>query len=197
MSVEKAFLNFPTLMTDRLILREVRLSDAEPMFTYFSDHEVMKYYGSKPHATLEDTQAWVTRMTKRYMAQQGIRWIVTFKTTDIAVGSVSFHQFDPDYTRVEVGYDLHPDHWGTGVMREAVTAVLDYGFNEMNLHRIEATIDDDNSRSKGLLLRLGFQFEGCLRGRFFGEGVFLDDYIYGLLRSEWAEHAKTLKRAQK
>lgn len=70
-------------------------------------------------------------------------------------------------------------------MFEAISAILTYGFSEMGLQRVEAIIDDLNARSKGLLLKLGFTYEGNLRQRYFFRSRFEDEHYFGLLRHEW------------
>jgi ribosomal-protein-alanine N-acetyltransferase len=86
---------------------------------------------------------------------------------------------------VETGYDLNRAYWGRGVMREAMSAVLSYGFTTLELHRIEAIIDIQNVRSKTLLEKLGFTYEGNLRQRYYMDGRFEDEHYFGLLKHEW------------
>lgn len=184
MPMDAAFTDFPVLTTERLILRQVRPDDAEAMFAIRGDPVTMRYVGSLAHDSIDDTRAWIDMLLARYAAREAIRWIVTRKGgDDTAIGSVSLHHFGPG--RAEVGYDLNPAWWGQGVMTEAVSAVLDYVFGVLALHRVEATIDIDNAASKALLLRLGFTYEGNLRERYPGVNGFEDEHHFGLLRREW------------
>ena len=89
----------------------------------------------------------------------------------------------------ETGYELHRAYWGQGIMAEAMSAVLTYGFTELGLHRIEADVAPENMRSKSLLLKLGFTFEGNLRQRYFFRGQFEDEHYFGLLKDEWLKEA--------
>lgn len=190
MSIDVAFDHFPVLTTPRLVLRELRPTDAEAFYAILADPEVMRYYGSEAHESLTQTRALIARLQKSYGHRLSMRWAVTLAREDRLIGSVSFWHFDEDYQRAETGYDLHPAFWGQGIMAEALSAVLTYGFTEMNLHRVEANIDMQNERSKRLLLKLGFTYEGRLRERFFFRGQFEDEYYFGLLRQEWlATHA--------
>ncbi len=185
MSIDAAFAQFPVLTTARLRLRQAQLGDAEALFATFSDEEVMRYYGSLPHYSIADSRELIEAQRERYARRASIRWNITLAGEDRVIGSCGFHRFDEGYYRAELGYELNRTYWGQGIMSEAVSAVLTYGFAEMELHRIEAIIDDANARSKGLLLKLGFTYEGNLRERFYFNGHFEDEFFYGLLRDEW------------
>jgi len=185
MSIDTAFTEFPVLTTDRLLLRQIQPTDAEALFEIFSDEETMKFNGHPQQGSIEETYEWIRVIQGRYDRQEAIRWGVTFQDTDRVIGTCSFHRFGPGYHRVEAGYELNRSFWGQGVMFEAMSAVVAYGFDDLNLHRIEAIIDILNERSKELLLRLGFSYEGNLRQRFYMHGQFEDEYYYGLLRDEW------------
>lgn len=186
MPLDAAFTHFPGLTTDRLRLRRIRQDDAEALFAILSDQEAMAYYGHEPHQSLRDTCALIAEMQALYARREVIRWAITRRDDDRLIGSCSLHHFDPGYHRAETGYELDRACWGQGLMAEALGAVLTYGFGELGLQRIEAIIDDANARSKGLLLKLGFSYEGRLRERFHFRGGFEDEYYYGLLRHEWA-----------
>src|SRR5216684_718860 len=82
-------------------------------------------------------------------------------------------------------YEHERAFWGRGVMTEAMSAILTYGFDFLGLHRVEAIIDIANERSKGLLLKLGFTYEGNLRQRYFFRDRFEDEHYFGLLKDEW------------
>jgi [ribosomal protein S5]-alanine N-acetyltransferase len=185
MTIDAAFPRFPELTTQRLRLRQVRPDDAEAFFAIFSDEETMKYYGHAPHSTIDKTREWITQVEARYTQREAIRWGVTFADQDEIIGSCSFHHFAAHGQCVETGYDLNRVYWGQGVMTEAMSAVLTYGFSTLELHRIEAIIDIQNVRSKALLEKLGFTYEGNLRQRYYMEGRFGDEHYFGLLKDEW------------
>jgi [ribosomal protein S5]-alanine N-acetyltransferase len=86
-----------------------------------------------------------------------------------------------EHYRAEIGYALHPEHQGIGLMQEALNAVLDYGFTVMNLHSVEANVNPNNAASINLLQRNGFMREGMFRENYFYNGKFLDSAIYSLL----------------
>ena len=183
--------HFPRLTTDRLVLRAIQPGDAEALFPVFSDADAMQYYGHLPHQSLADIQALIAQIQARYAQRAALRWGITRTGDDRVIGSCGFHQFDDGFQRAETGYELQRASWGQGIMAEAMTAILSFGFTKLGLHRVEAIIDDANARSKGLLLKLGFTYEGALRERFHFSDRFEDEYFFGLLAHEWQSRAHT------
>ncbi len=116
---------------------------------------------------------------------EAIRWGITLKGEDRVLGSCGFHHFDAGFHRAETGYELNRAYWRQGMMTEAMSAILTYGFDFLGLHRVEAIIDMANEQSKGLLLKLGFTYEGNLRQRYFFRDRFEDEHYFGLLKDEW------------
>ncbi|GAA0865269.1 GNAT family N-acetyltransferase [Sphingopyxis soli] len=174
----------PTLTTARLMLRQLREDDAAALFPVLSDPEVMVWWSSGPHRSLQETADYLV-----FNAAEGqghICWAIT-AGDDVALGWVILIDRKPDVK--EVGYILHRGQWGKGIAREAVARVVDYGFGELKLRRIFADTDPENPGSIGLLERLGFQREGRLRGEWETHIGVRDSLIFGLLRDEWRERA--------
>jgi ribosomal-protein-alanine N-acetyltransferase len=185
MTIDAAFTGFPLLTTNRLFLRQIQPTDAEDFFTTFSDEEAMQFYGDEPHRSLHETHTLIEQIQARYARRDAIRWGITLKGEDRVIGSCGFHHFDVGFHCTETGYELQRAFWRQGIMFEAMSAILSYGFDILELHRIEAVIDMANEQSKGLLLKLGFTYEGNLRQRYFFRGQFGDEHYFGLLRDEW------------
>ncbi|MGO8946712.1 MAG: GNAT family N-acetyltransferase [Ktedonobacterales bacterium] len=185
MTIDAAFTHFPSLTTNRLQLRQIQPSDTEALFALFSDEETMRFYGQEPHRSLDETRESIEQTQTHYAQREAIRWGIGLKVEDQLIGSCGFHHFDPDFHRAETGYALNHACWGQGIMTEAVSAILTYGFVELGLHRVEAIIDIANERSKGLLLKLGFTYEGNLRQRYSFQDHFEDEHYFGLLKDEW------------
>lgn len=186
MSIDSAFTHFPVLETPNLILRRPRAEDAEAIFRILGDEQVVQYHGVLAHQTVEDSAELIEMMHYWYANRQGIRWMITRKDDDTVIGSCGFHRFDEEFRRAETGYELRRDLWRQGITFEAVRAILDYGFADMELNRIEAIVDEDNERSKQFLRKLGFTYEGCMRKRFWFRGQFWDEHFFGLLREDWS-----------
>ncbi len=187
MNIDAAFTYFPTLTTNRLKLRQVRSTDAEALFALRSDANVMEFFGQEAHQSLVDTHKLIQRLQASYERHDSIFWCITLKGEDTLIGTCTLFSFNLDFRYAETGYELSPACWRQGITTEAMSAVLTYGFTELDLHRIEADVAPDNIRSKNLLLKLGFTYEGNLRQRYFFRGQFEDEHYYGLLKDEWLE----------
>lgn len=173
----------PTLATSRLRLRHPRPTDADDILTIFGDAEVMRYWS---HGPLEDRQAaldYLAGIDTGFAARALFQWAVTRPEEDRLIGTVTLFQWSRQNRRAEIGFILGRAHWGHGYAAEAARAVLRFGFERMDLHRVEADVDPANAGSVRLLERLGFRREGYLRERWFTYGRWSDSALYGLLRS--------------
>ncbi len=197
MSLDAAFTHFPSLTTNRLHLRQIQPKDAEAFFAIKSDREVMDFYGDEVHQSLEETRALIQQLQDSYDRREALFWGITLKGEDVIIGSCAFISFNPDFHYAETGYEMHRAYWRQGIMAEAMSTILTYGFTELELHRIEAALDDRNAPSKNLLLKLGFTYEGNLRQRFLLRDQFLDAHYFGLLKDEWLERGKEIEQGGK
>jgi len=187
--IDAAFALLPSITTERLHLRPIQAGDAEALFVIKSDLEVTRRYGQEPHGSLDETRAWIGRLETSAARRDALFWCLTLGGCDRAIGSCTLWNFDPSFHCAELGYELHRAYWGGGLMTEAASAVVAYGFTELALHRIEACPLADNSASRRLLLKLGFTCEGNLRQRAFFRGHFDDQLYFGLLKDEWTKAA--------
>lgn len=176
-----------TLTTARLVLRQLRADEAEAvaLFAVLSDPEVMIWWSSAPHLSLEETREYVARNSAE--EKDWLCWAITMGD-DAALGWVILMDGKPGVG--EIGYILRRDQWGRGIAGEAVARVIDHGFSDLELRRIFADTDPENAGSIALLERLGFQYEGHLRGEWETHIGVRDSLIYGLLRDEWMEKTK-------
>lgn len=175
---------FPTLTTERLILRQFRPADAADLFAFRSDVDEQKY-NDTPLTHVDEAAALIHRLRELYEAQTAIHWAVTRQKDDRVIGLFGYGTWDCDHRHAEVGYDLARAEWGQGLAAEALRAIVRFGFTEMDLVRVEAQTIADNVESVRLLSRLGFRLEG-LRRRFSleADGLYHDGAIYGLLDDE-------------
>ena len=170
----------PILTTERLRLRPMTVDDAEAMFPTLSDAELMTFWSSAPHKSIEETRAYFAPRVDR----DGWRcWAITRTDDDTAVGWVAAGEKRQGGV-TELGYILARAHWGKGIAAEAVSAVIDRLFAE-GQRRVFADTDPDNAASIALLERLGFQREGLLRGEWETHIGVRDSVILGLLEDEW------------
>ncbi len=186
---------FPELETPRLRLRCLVADDAEELLCHWSDPEVMEYLTLDPMRTLAEARDMVDLLGGLFDKGIGIRWGITCKTKGTLLGTCGFHNVRWEHRRGELGYELGKASWRKGIMTEALSAAIGYGFSEMNFHRIEALVTEGNERSRALLVKLGFAFEGLLRDYEFARGRFLGQWCHSLLRSEWG--GKKLQKSPK
>lgn len=184
MSIGNNIGEFPRLETKRLVLREMRPEDAEAIFHILGDEEVMRYYEMPVFIRLEEARQTLERVRSRRERGEGMRWGITIKGEDTVVGSCGYswhlsHRFG------EIGYDLARAYWKQGIMTEAIQALLQFGFEARNLHRVEAKVRLGNDASMRVLQKLGFQEEGILRERIFVNNQFYDVKLFSLLKSEY------------
>ncbi len=182
-AIDLAFQSFPTLETDHLRLREITPDDAEAIFAIFGDEEVTRYYDLYTFRTLGEAYDLIDYVNDAFVSERQIRWGIERKSDGLLVGTCGFVWLRTH--RGEIGYDLARAHWGHGIMVEALTALLGYGFETLDLNRIEALTMVENERSARLLRRLGFTEEAHLREYDYFKEAFHDMRLFALLRREF------------
>ncbi|MCB8986201.1 MAG: GNAT family N-acetyltransferase [Ardenticatenaceae bacterium] len=179
------FDEFPVLETERLVLRAVRPSDLPAMFAIFSDETVTRYYGLETFTAVDEAAQRIAAIRQNYQRGRSIRWALTRPDDDTLIGSVGLMNLRPKFYNAAVGYELAPAFWRQGMMTEALTAVIDFGFIVMALNRIEAYVMPENTPSVRLLEKLGFVSEGLMREYGYWRQAFHDLLLFSLLRKDW------------
>jgi len=172
---------FPVIETERLLLRRVVREDAKDLFLLRSDKEVMKYIGRPLAVSTDDILVLIDKFDTSLKQGEGISWAITLKEENLLKGTIGFWRIIRDHHRAEIGYMLHPGLHGKGIMQEALTAVLDYGFQVMKLHTVEAIVEPGNESSVRMLEKNNFIKEGHFKENFFFEGIFRDSLVFSLL----------------
>jgi RimJ/RimL family protein N-acetyltransferase len=175
----------PTIELDGARLRPLSVPDADALHAYLADPAVTELT-SYPVVSLPMVEAMINRSMSRWAAGELSKWGVALPHEDQLVGTCGFTEWSPVHRCAELAYDLAQAHWGKGLMRQAVAAVLQWTFRQDQVDRVHAFVRVDNRRSQRLLERSGFVREGCLRSYRVCRGQPHDFYIYGLLRSDWA-----------
>jgi ribosomal-protein-alanine N-acetyltransferase len=175
----------PMLETARLVLRPITTADAPALLSLFGDKDVTRFYDLETFTSVEQAEALVQKLAAVHEAGRGRRWGMQPKTETELVGTVGFNEWARAARRGGLGYDLRSTHWGRGLVAEALLAILKYGFEEMDLNRVEAFVMRGNERSMKLLRKLGFSEEGVLRERGAWKGGFHDLTLFSLLKSEY------------
>lgn len=182
-----ATLPFPTLLSQRLCLRELVEDDAPALLAIHGDADHMRWFGIDPPRDLDGARARIQTFTEaRSLPTPGVRWGLVLRDSGRLVGSCGLFNWNRSWRKCMLGYELAPDLLGRSLMREALQTVLDWAWTEMDLHRVEALVHPDNTRSLGLLRRLGFVAEGLQREVAWWGGQPHDMVQLALLRRDWA-----------
>ena len=165
-------------------LRLLRAGDVDNLFAYLGKPAVTQLT-SFPEVTRSLAEAIVERTRNRWAAGDLSKWGIAMKENDQIVGTCGFNESSGTHRWAELAYDLAPEHWGKGLMLEAVTSVLDWVFHRDEIDRVHAFVRVDNKRSERLLERCGFAREGRLRNFRICQGQPHDFFVYSLLRVDW------------
>jgi len=179
----------PILETSRLILKKISSEDAEDMFEYASDPEVTKYLSSwEYHKNIEDSLKFINLLLSRYEKGNPSDWGVYLKENGKLIGTCGFSFIDEKNMVGEVGYVLGRKYWNKGIMTEAVRKVIEFGFEKLNLNRIQARCKVENIASERVMQKVGMKFEGVLREAVFAKGRFWDMKMYSILKREYEKN---------
>ena len=177
-------MNSLTLTTARLILRPYALSDVAPLVRLAGAREVAATTLRIPHPyTEQDAKDFIAKC--QASTEDETRFAIIQRTDGQLCGGVGL-RLDAAHHHAELGYWLGVPFWGVGYATEAARAILDYGFDVLNLHRIYASHVAHNVASGGVLRKIGMRYEGCLRGHICKWGTFHDLECYGLLSADRA-----------
>lgn len=181
----KIFSKIPTLETSRLIMRRLRVSDYIDMYEYSCLDEVTEYLLWYPHQDEEYTYRYLEHIQSEYKSGNFYDWAVVYKENNKMIGTCGFTRFDLPNNYAEIGYVINPDYWGMGIAPESVAAVLEYGFVNMKLNRIEARYIPGNEKSRRVMEKCGMTFEGINRSVIFNKSEYKDVGICAILSREY------------
>jgi ribosomal-protein-alanine N-acetyltransferase len=190
---ELFFRNTPLLVTRRLLLRKLGPDDAEAIFEYASVDEVTKYMTWDTHKAIEDTHAFINLTLNRYLSDESGEWGIILQETGKLIGAIGFPRVDKKNNQAEIGYVLGRCYWGDGFMPEAVSRVLQFAFQDMNLNRVEGIHAITNEKSGRVMQKAGMSFEGIAREKMFAKGKYWDVKQYAILRSDWNERKEAVE----
>jgi ribosomal-protein-alanine N-acetyltransferase len=183
---------FPSLDSERLVLRELTLDDADVVFPHFANEEVVRYEDAKPAANIKDVTEIIEWGRNLASNKTGILWGIFRKGDGAFLGQINYvvrpdNNFIGSKHRAEIGYDLTPPYWGNGYMSEAINCAIEFIFDSTQINRIEAIVHAQNKRSLDVLSRLGFRREGILREYVQWDGEYWDMALLAMLKRDWIE----------
>ena len=184
----KVFKGVPTLETGRLIIRAISNDDIAPIYIHMKNKEVRKFFDKFWPIDKEGIEKFVNGAIQRNENDQSCEWVIFLKDEKRFAGRIWFGGFLNWCNAVYVGYSLDYSYWGRGIASEALERVIQFGFDEMLLKRIEAWHDSTNIASGKVMLKCGLIFEGVLRER----GQTGNAEMYSILESDYREENKKL-----
>lgn len=171
------------IKTDRLLLRPIKQEDKQNIYKGLSHPDVIKYYGVSFHS-LEATEEQMTWYRELEQSETGIWWAICSLDGETFYGAGGFNNLSKQHKKAEIGFWLLPEFWGKGLMQEAFPAICNYGFETLNLNRIEGFVDSENSSCKKAVEKLNFKLEGTMRECEVKDGKFLSVDIYSKLKTD-------------
>ncbi len=170
--IYKIFSKMPTLHTERLSLRPMHPIDAEDMYDYSRRREVTEYLLWMPHDSVSYTKDYLRYIQNRYALGDFYDWAIIDRESRRMIGTCGFTKIDAPNNCAEIGYVLNPDFQGRGFATEAARRVLEFGFNELCMHRIEARFMQGNDASLRVMEKLGMHFEGYHKDAVYVKGAY-------------------------
>ena len=173
---------FPIIKTERLLLRQFEETDLENVFKGLSHPDIIKYYGVS-YDSLEATKAQMKFFADLESEGTGIWWAVCSSDNKIFYGAGGLNSLSKEHKKAEIGFWLISDFWGQGIMKEAMPLICNYGFDNLELHRIEGFVESDNINCKKAMEKLDFRHEGTMRDCEIKNGKFISLEIYAKLQT--------------
>jgi ribosomal-protein-alanine N-acetyltransferase len=178
-------MEIPTLTTGNVSLRAIDERDIAALFSLFSHEKVVQFMDIERFANVSEAVQLISFFREKLASREGMRWAITLNGRNELIGTCGFHHINRTHYKMELGYDLLPAYWGKGIMTSCIHRLLQYGFDELMMNRIEAYVDPANKHSYALLQRLGFEQEGLVREAFFQKGRFVNAFIFSLLQKHY------------
>ena len=184
------------IQSKRILLREFRENDGEKVHSYASDPDVVRYMDWGPN-TEEETRAFISRSisSQKEKPRRKYTLAITLKGENKPIGSCDVCMASSENKEGWIGYCLNRQFWNKGYATETAEALLKFGFQQLDLHRIFATVDPDNIASIHVLEKAGMKYEGHLREHKWSKGRWRDSLLYAMLENEWKKTHNEHKRA--
>lgn len=178
--------NFPNLeINNDIKLRELIIFDKEILdfFEIYQNEEVSKYLPDNFLInSLQDAERELKYLRNLFYKKDGIFWGIEDKKNQKLIGTIGFNQINNDHSRTQIGCDLNRNYWGGGIMTICLQKIIEFGFKEISLNRIECFIEEDNLRSIKLFEKIAFEKEGFLRKYEIRRRQYKNFFVYSKLR---------------
>jgi len=176
----------PTLTGALVTLRELRTADAPALFAALTTEEVSRFI-SPPPSTVEGFEKFIAWTLRQRLAGQYVCFAVVPRGSDVAIGLFQVRSLEADFGSAEWGFAIAAEFWGTGVFVDGAKLVVQFAFDAIGSHRLEARAAVQNGRGNGALRKIGAMREGVLRKSFLRNGEYLDQSLWTILAEDWRD----------
>lgn len=178
--------SLPVLTADRVTIRDLRMSDARSLFAMLSTQEVARFI-SPPPTTVDGFERFIAWTHRRREEGTYVCFAIVPEGYDDAVGIIQVRQLEPGWGTAEWGFAIGSPFWGSGAFVESARLVVDFVFETVGVHRLEARATIRNGRGNGALAKLGAVREGLLRKSFFRDGQYVDQVLWSIIHEDWMQ----------
>jgi RimJ/RimL family protein N-acetyltransferase len=178
----------PVMKGKGVTLRELRASDAPSLFAMLTTEEVSRFI-SPPPTTVDGFERFIAWTQRQRRAGSYACFAVTVEGSDTAIGIFQLRELEPGFGTAEWGFAIGSSYWGTGVFQKGAELVINFAFEKVGVHRLEARACARNGRGNGALRKVGAVQEGLLRKSFLKNGEYLDQVLWTILDEEWQARA--------
>lgn len=180
-----------TIETERLILRRFEYTDDTAMLKYWvADEKIQSLYSEPVYSTTEEVKRLLDKYIGSYEKADYYRWAIIEKDCGECIGQIAYFLVDNKNHFAEIEYCIGSEFQNRGYATEATKAVISFGFEEMNLHKVQICTKTINKPSKRVIEKCGFTYEGTLRDYFCMNGEYVGRLYFSILRSEYEEEKK-------
>lgn len=175
-----------TIETERLTLRKFKISDDEAMLKYWiADEKIQSLYSEPVYTTKAEVDELLEKYINSYQKNDYYRWAIIEKNSGECIGQIAYFLVDSKNNFAEIEYCIGSDFQCKGYATEATKAVIKYGFNKINLHKVQICTKTINKPSKRVIEKCGFTYEGTLRDYFYMDGEYVGRLYFSMLKSEF------------
>jgi [ribosomal protein S5]-alanine N-acetyltransferase len=184
-NIENIFAHFPVIKLDDIILRQIiPYEDYQNYYEYLNNPNVAAYLSSEDlpdniESSIKELNYW----NSLFNYKSSFYWAISTKNSNKMIGTCGFNHWNKSQHRAEISYDLDNNYWNKGIMTKAIRSIINFGFQNMNLIRIQATVAVDNIPSIKMLEKVGFNQESLLQKYGVLQGVTKDFFMYALVKS--------------
>ena len=176
------------ITTDRLILRKFESTDAKDVLELWaSKPEIQHLYSEPTYTTLLEVEGLLDKYISNYSNLDYYRWAVIDKIDNRCIGQIAFFLVDTKNHFAEIEYCVATEYQNRGYITEAVKALLDFGFNKIDLHKVQICTKSINKPSQRVIQKCGFIHDGTLRDYFYYDGKYIDRLYFSMLKNEYLE----------